>query len=425
MTECGLVMKQPAVWKILLAFVGVLILLFLAVAIPLIIVFVVFDPTAQSSENRYFSVSFKITNANFLASFEDQSSSEYRSLSSQIESLLNTTYKNSDLKKQYIKSQVVKLSPGSVVPQFVVLFANTTTGSGGTFKESVQETLLQTIQTNNTGPFNIDPNSLQLHEITNAEADNLLHNGSSVSLTVGCGQRAKETSSRIVGGTSAKYGDWPWQASLLLSGYHKCGATLVSDSWLVTAAHCFDWQKDINVWTVRLGTIELSTGNGLRLKQVIIYPGYTSLTHENDIALLCLSEPVRLTWNIRPVCLPEASEIFPDDSICFITGWGALGEEGNILLYRSLPRYTLPSAPHESDEDSSTEQEKARVTCSMLSAEHASEIRSAARKAIRSVAPASELLDDMKDWQEKEQIHFTEVFAAAVIEWFRRHSGEL
>ncbi|KAJ1205726.1 hypothetical protein NDU88_001153, partial [Pleurodeles waltl] len=200
--------------------------------------------------------------------------------------------------------------------------------------------------------------------ITPAEADNLLHNGSSVSLTVGCGQRSIEPSSRILGGTSAKNGEWPWQASLLLRGYHKCGAILVSVSWLVTAAHCFDWQKDVNVWTIRLGTVELSTGNGLRLKEVIIYPGYTSLTHENDIALLHLSEPVSLTSNIRPVCLPEASEIFPDDSFCFVTGWGAVREEDDIVPM--LQQGQVKIIPTE--ECMSSAEYENRITPSMLCA---------------------------------------------------------
>ncbi|KAJ1129633.1 hypothetical protein NDU88_007999 [Pleurodeles waltl] len=61
----------------------------------------------------------------------------------------------------------------------------------------------------------------------------------------------------------------------------------------------------------------------------------------------------------------------------------------------------------------------------MLPADRASELRSIARKTIRSVVSASELLDNMKGWTEKEQLYFTEAFCTEVIELCRKYSDEL
>ena len=51
---------------------------------------------------------------------------------------------------------------------------------------------------------------------------------------------AKRTK-RILNGRVSRDRAWPWVASLRLKGVgHICGATLVSENWLVSAAHCFE-----------------------------------------------------------------------------------------------------------------------------------------------------------------------------------------
>ena len=43
----------------------------------------------------------------------------------------------------------------------------------------------------------------------------------------------------IIGGDDAQVGEWPWQASLQSRyNFHFCGAAVISDEWVVTAAHC-------------------------------------------------------------------------------------------------------------------------------------------------------------------------------------------
>ncbi|XP_058713142.1 suppressor of tumorigenicity 14 protein isoform X1 [Poecile atricapillus] len=155
-----------------------------------------------------------------------------------------------------------------------------------------------------------------------------------------CGLRSYVRKSRIVGGQNSDVGEWPWQVSLHVSGQgHICGASLVSASWLVSAAHCFlplqgIRYSDPSLWTAYLGLTDQGDRSGpnvqtRKIKRIISHPFFNDYTYDYDIAVLELQSPVTFTAVVQPICLPDATHNFPVGKDLWVTGWGATTEGGS------------------------------------------------------------------------------------------------
>ncbi|CAM5121574.1 unnamed protein product [Natator depressus] len=140
-----------------------------------------------------------------------------------------------------------------------------------------------------------------------------------------CGMRSR--AARIVGGSEAPLGRWPWQASLYLNSKHVCGGSVVARDWIVTAAHCVHnyRQPQVSSWLVFAGMIahvSVQQQAGAAVEKIIYHPRYDDRSHDYDIALMKLTAPLNFSDTVRAVCLPLYRQDFPHGTHCWISGWG-------------------------------------------------------------------------------------------------------
>ncbi|XP_013809535.1 coagulation factor VII isoform X2 [Apteryx mantelli] len=163
---------------------------------------------------------------------------------------------------------------------------------------------------------------------------------------------------RIVGGFTCPPGECPWQALIIQNQKEKCGGTLLSPEWVVTAAHCLE-NTPAEQLQVRLGEHAINhdekTEQERGVTRTIIHEGYTNGEVNNDIALLRLETPVNLTDYVVPICLPEkhlAVYDLPSIKFSTVSGWGRLidgGATSAILMRVYLPRVKTQECEKETD----------------------------------------------------------------------------
>ncbi|BFZ14226.1 hypothetical protein BsWGS_17265 [Bradybaena similaris] len=134
---------------------------------------------------------------------------------------------------------------------------------------------------------------------------------------------------KIVGGTQTVIEKYPWQVSIQYRDYHTCGGTIISDRWVLTAAHCILERQQpiaINQFTVVAGSTNQESfsfvANYYTSVQIITHPQYLKNVR-NDLALIKVNKAFDFTGRLKkPICLPNSGEVFTGQN-CVATGWGA------------------------------------------------------------------------------------------------------
>uniref|UniRef100_A0A182K4C0 Peptidase S1 domain-containing protein n=1 Tax=Anopheles christyi TaxID=43041 RepID=A0A182K4C0_9DIPT len=121
-----------------------------------------------------------------------------------------------------------------------------------------------------------------------------------------CGKRKITKMPLIVNGVRSVAGEWPWHAAVFAvskrAREYRCGGTLVSQQYILTAASCAaDWHHRKRPYVVQLGQHQLwessLTGREVRVLGV-------ESSEDSTLALLKLEVDVEYDDYIQPICLP-------------------------------------------------------------------------------------------------------------------------
>nr|QGT40991.1 Chy5a [Tomicus yunnanensis] len=144
----------------------------------------------------------------------------------------------------------------------------------------------------------------------------------------------EEAGLRIVGGSVATRGAFPYQAALIINSGSFCGGSIISNQWVLTAAHCVDTASAVQVI---LGahnprsTVNEPTQLRLVANGRVVHTGWETSVLQNDIALLRLASIPVGQAGISAINLAPSNSPTYAGSTGIISGWGRTSDASTTI----------------------------------------------------------------------------------------------
>ncbi|XP_067644987.1 collagenase-like [Eurosta solidaginis] len=133
-------------------------------------------------------------------------------------------------------------------------------------------------------------------------------------------------SPRITNGQTAAANQFPYQAGLsLFNGEisHFCGGSLISNEWVLTAAHCTLTAMNVTVYLGSITRLDPIVRLEVDKSNIKVHREFEMETARNDIALIKIPA-VKYSAAIQSVSLPKRASRYPTyvNKVVEASGWG-------------------------------------------------------------------------------------------------------
>ncbi|KAJ8976746.1 hypothetical protein NQ317_004298 [Molorchus minor] len=148
---------------------------------------------------------------------------------------------------------------------------------------------------------------------------------------------------RIVGGNPADIKDYPYQVSVLYDSTHACGGSILSERYVLTAAHC-TYEITASHLSIRAGSSYHNSGGQVaQVSKINQHSQFNIDTYDYDISVLQLATSLVFGTGVAKISIVAATGTIKNGDTSVATGWGRLTNDGAIpvqLQVVSLPTIT-------------------------------------------------------------------------------------
>src|SRR5262249_13819482 len=116
--------------------------------------------------------------------------------------------------------------------------------------------------------------------------------------------------------------------------FQFCGGSVVSDRWIVSAAHCIGATGSISILAGTAKLSQASQGQTREVVQTVVYPGFEDVDKGKDVSMLKIDPPLDLSGDkIKAIpLLPQAERdagLTDEGVMTWVSGWGTLSSGGS------------------------------------------------------------------------------------------------